>query len=174
MHPRKFLGNTWAGFAEELLITFISTIGSMALYNYTGAASGHSYIDNIVVFILLLVLFESVVRIIRWTIVYHAPIYLYFLHFPAFIAVFIGAATIGNVKSLDGFVIGFALILISFIYFVIMYLKREVIRKKSPPGLRIQQLKWKMSMWERITLVFPDMYIKFLETGDEKYLRGKE
>jgi len=170
----KHLGNTWGGFIEELIISILLTILFSGGMIHSGALNGHTKSDIIVVVILFYIMNASILRIIRWTVAYHAPVYLFFLHFPAFMGIIIGGATLFQISDFNGRVVSLVIIGISIIYFIAIYLKRNEIINKSPPGERLQTLKSYMTILERVTLVFPDRYIKYLETGDERYLKGDE
>ena len=165
-----FLDNTWSGFAEEIGISVVLTFVFYLLMYLSGTTEGHTTGDLIVLVILAYVIMASTMRFIRWTIAYKAPVFLYFLHFPVLIGIFIGVMMLQNpgIWNLIGSISIFALV---GIYFLILFiLRRKGIMKKSPPGYRFDILKAKMSIWQRITLVFPDSYLEFLETGDKKYL----
>ncbi len=165
-----FLDNTWKGFAEEIGISLILTVVFYIFMVLSGATQGHTTGDLIALVILAYVIMASTMRFIRWSIAYKAPVFLYFLHFPALIGIFIGAMMLQNfgMWNLIGSISIFALV---GIYFIILFiLRRKGIMKKSPPGYRFAVLRAKMSIWERITLVFPDSYLEFLKTGDKKYL----
>ncbi len=166
----SFLDNTWRGFAEEIGISIILTGVFYLVMSLSGAAEDHGIWDLIALAILAYVIIGGSMRFIRWAIAYKAPVFLYFLHFPAFIGIFIGIMMLQNpgMWNLIGSLSIFSLV---GIYFLILFiLRRKGIMKKSPPGYRFAVLRAKMSIWERITLVFPDSYLKFLETGDKKYL----
>ncbi len=167
-----FLDNTWKGFAEEIGISIILTIVFYLLMLLSGATEGHGIWDLTALAILAYVIIGGSMRFIRWTIAYKAPGFLYFLHFPAFIGIFIGAMMLQNpgMWNLIGSISIFTLVGIYFI--ILIFLRRKGIMKRSPPGYRFAVLRAKMSIWERITLVFPDSYLEFLKTGDKKYLEG--
>ena len=168
-----FLDNTCKGFAEEIGISIILTFVFYLFMYLSGATQGHTTGDLIALVILAYVIMGSTMRFIRWTMAYKAPVFLYFLHFPALIGIFIGAMMLHNpgMWNLVGSISIFILVGIYFI--VLLVLRRKGIMKKSPPGYRFDILKAKMSIWQRITLIFPDKYITYLQTGDKKYLEDE-
>ncbi len=113
-------------------------------------------------------------RIMRWAIAYKAPVFLYFLHFPAFIGIFMAAMMLQHpgMWNIIGSISIFALVGVYFL--ILLILRRKGIMKKSPPGYRFAGLRSAMSIGERITLVFPNRYLKYLETGDVKYLQDEK
>ena len=144
---------------------------SIFYFIYSGASEGHSTGDVVAVIILSFIIVEGVMRVIRWAVVYKAPVFLYFLHFPAFIGIFIGAMMLQHhsMGNIIGSIVIFAIVGIYFL--IIIIFRKKGIMKRSLPGVRFAVLRAHMSIGERVTLVFPDRYIKFLETGDEKYLK---
>ncbi len=168
----KVFSNTFVGFVEEILTTlFLSLILILAFYK-VGALNGISISNLIVVYILILFIFTSIFRIIRWAIVYHAPVYLFFLSFPALVSIFIGSAIIKSKRDLYSVLSSLVLIFVPILYFLVIYKNRKKIIENSPPGWRIKKLISRMSWIERLTLIFPDNYIKYLKTGDERYLEN--
>jgi len=169
-----FLDNTKRGFAEEVGISIVLTFVFYLLMNLSGATEGHTLGDLIALVILSYVIMGSTMRFIRWTIVYKAPIFLYFLHFPALIGIFMGVMMLQN-PGMWNLIGSISIFILVGIYFIVLYiLRRKGIMRKSPPGYRFAVLRATMSIWQRITLVFPDRYIKYLETGDKRYLEGDE
>ncbi len=170
----RFLDNTWIGFAEEIGISIILTVVFYIFMILSGATQGHSTGDLIALVILAYVIMGGTMRFIRWTVAYKAPVFLYFLHFPAFIGIFIGAMLLHH-PGIWNLIASISIFALVGIYFLILFiLRRKGIMKKSPPGYRFVVLRTKMSIWERITLVFPNRYLEFLKTGDKKYLDGDE
>ncbi len=170
----SFLGNKWSGFAEEIGISAILTFAFYLLMYISGATKGHSIGDLVALLILASVMMVGIMRIIRWAIVYKAPVFLYFLNFPAFLGIFIAAMMLQHPGMWNkiGSILTFALI---GVYFLILYIfQRKGIMKKSPPTIRFAVLRSNMSIVERITLVFSDRYLKYLQTGDMKYLGDKK
>ena len=155
-------------------ISIIPTILFYLLMFYSGATGVHTIEDEIGIIIVIYIIMQSIMRIIHWTIAYKASVFLYFLLFGAFIGIFIGEkmlqqTTIGNVVGAT-----VIFILVSIYFAILIVLRRKGIMKKSPPGIRFAILRAYMNIWERITLVFPNRYLKYLETGDEKYLEEKD
>ena len=169
----RFLDNTWRGFAEEISISIILTVAFYLLMLLSGATEDHGIWDLTALAILAYVIIGGSMRFIRWAIAYKAPVFLYFLHFPAFIGIFIGAMILQNpgMWNLIGAISLFTLVGIYFI--ILIFLRSKGIMQRSPPGYRLDILKENMSIGERITLVFPDSYLKFLETGDKRFLRDE-
>ncbi len=168
----NILGNKWSGFAEEIGISVILTFVFYLLMYISGATEGHSIGDLVALVILAYVIMGGIMRIIRWAIAYKAPVFLYFLHFPAFIGIFTAAMMLQHpgMWNIIGSISIFALV---GVYFLILFIfRRKGIMKKSPPGYRFAVLRREMSVIERITLVFPDRYLMYLQTGDVKYLQN--
>ena len=170
----SFLRNKWSGFAEEIGISVILTFAFYLLMYISGATEGHSIGDLVALVILGYVIMGGIMRIIRWAIAYKAPVFLYFLHFPAFIGIFMAAMMLQHpgMWNIIGSISIFALIGVYFL--ILLIFRRKGIMKKSPPGIRFAVLRSNMSIVERITLVFPDRYLKYLQTGDKKYLEDKK
>jgi len=169
-----FLGNKWSGFGEEIGISVILTFAFYLLLSISGANEGHSTGDLIAVIIFIYVIMEGIMRIIRWAVVYKAPVFLYFLHFPALIGIFIAAMMLQHpgMWNIIGSISIFALVGVYLI--ILLIFRRKGIMKSSPPGIRFTVLRSNMSIGERITLVFPGRYIKYLQTGDKKYLQDEK
>ena len=167
----SFLGNKWSGFGEEIGISVILTFAFYLLMYISGATEGHSIGDLVALVILAYVIMGGIMRMIRWAVAYKAPVFLYFLHFPALIGIFVAAMMLQHpgMWNIIGSISIFALVAVYFLRLLIFRIKG--IMKKSPPGYRFAVLRAKMSIWQRITLVFPDRYIKYLETGNERYLK---
>ena len=46
--------------------------------------------------------------------------------------------------------------------------------KKTVPSERIQVLRTILIPKEKLTLVFLDRYVKYMQTGDKRYLEGRD
>ncbi len=171
------LDNTRRGFLEELLgvsgitcfLVGIGTWYNSVLHNY------HPLLESIVVgFFPIFFLSFFIVRIIRMSMIYRNYKVLYVIvNFLAILS-FGSLAVVYKEKSLTSFAFSVG----SFTVLVIMILLIKRARKTGRfkvdiPPERYLSLRSVMTFKQRLTLVFPDRYIKYLETGDKRYLRGE-
>ena len=180
------LGNKRKDFVHESLVVIISMVTFTILTVYFADIYPHNtqysiVNDFIVFFVVSFFIFFPIIRIIRYAYVYRAYILLYFpyLYFVPTV-LFIGVDSFQKlqgtlIEELDQLV-PFLVILISMIIYTIYIIiqKKRGFFKKTVPPERLQVLKVILTRREKLTLVFPDRYVKFLETGDEKYLKGGE
>ena len=174
-----FLDNTKKGFNQEMAITFgVSAILSFLVIFFSDHLNpsyrNRSLQDILIIYPLMLIVVGSIVREIRWSIVYKTPVFLYFISLEALIGIFIGI----NLLQKSDFINRIAgLITIGFVglYFLsLIYIKIKNIFKNPTPGYRIQMLKLILSWNQRLTLIIPENIMKYLDTGNEKYIQGEK
>ncbi len=182
----RMLGNKKKDFIQEILVVIISMVIFTVLAVYFADIYPHNtqysvVNDFIVIFGVSFFIFFPIIRVIRYAYVNRVYIFLYFpyLYFvPAIL--FMGVDSFQKlqgtlIEELDQLV-PFLVILISMIIYTIYILiqrKRGLFKKTVPPE-RIQTLRVILTPKQKLTLVFPDRYIKYLETGDKKYLKEGE
>ena len=179
------LGNKKKDFIHEILVVMISmvifTILTVYFADIYSNNTQYSIVnDFIVIFIVSFFIFFPIIRIIRYAYVTKVYILLYFpyLYFVPVI-LFIGVDSFqklqGTLMENSTQIIPFLIILISMImYTIYIYIeKKRGLFKRTVPPERIQTLRVVLTPKQKLTLVFPDRYIKYLETGDEKYLKGE-
>ena len=173
------LGNKRKDLIDEIIVT-------VSLDIITGIALGLTFPgdlktagDYFIAFFVPLLIYFPTIRLFRYAFVYHAYVVLYFLYsFFIIVLLFVGIDIVDKIsKGYDG-ILGsitfFAVVLAAFMIYTIYILvqrKRGLFKKTVPPE-RIQTLRVILTPKQKLTLVFPDRYIKFLETGDEKYLQN--
>ena len=172
------LDNTKKGFAEELTIvlslTFLLLIPAVwyncILYHY------HPLVEALVAgFIAIFFLVFFIVRIIRLAIVYENYKVLYSLLGFLFILAFSSLAVLYSDRSLVTILLVITVhSSLGVAIFIIKRAKKSKRFDKEIPPQRYAALRSVLTTKQRLTLVFPDRYIKYLETGDEKYLKGEE
>ena len=174
------LENTKRGFGEEMLINSLVTVVlvSIAIY-YDDIAHhypGHSVLqDAIIGSILVFFLTFFFVRMARMALVYRNRKVIYA------IGAFLTMISLGGIGALymtpdlDTTIFVSALWALTIITFVIGKMAKRFKRfNEDIPPERYAVLHSVMTRKQRFTLIFPDRYIKFLETGDKKYLEGDE
>ena len=180
------LGNKKKDFIQEILVVIISMVTFTILTVYFADIYPHNtqysvVNDFIVIFIASFFIFFPIIRVIRYAYVSRVYIFLYFpyLYFvPAIL--FIGVDSFQKLQGtlIENFIqiVPFLIILTSMIMYTgYVYLeKKRGLFKKTVPPERIQTLRMILTPKQKLTLVFPDRYIKYLETGDEKYLKEGE
>lgn len=177
------LGNKRKDFVHEISVVIISMVTFTILTVYFADIYPHNtqysvVNDFIVIFFASFFIFFPIIRVIRYAYVYRAYILLYFpyLYFIPTI-LFIGLDSFQNLQrnfiENVGHLISFVIILTSmFVYTEFIYVekKRGLFRESAPPE-RIAMVRSILTSKEKLTLVFPDQYIKYLETGDKRFLR---
>jgi len=177
------LGNSKNDFIQEVLVIITSMVIFTILAVYFADIYPHNtqysiVNDFIVIFIASFFIFFPIIRIIRYAYVSRAYILLYFpyLYFAPTV-LFIGADTFQNLQGtiIEDFnlIIPFLIIFTSMIVYTgyIYIEKKRGLFKKTVPPERIQALRMILTPKQKLTLVFPDRYIKYLKTGDERYLK---
>ncbi len=180
------LGNSKKDFVQEILLTIVLMFTFSILTVYFAdiyPKNTHYSIlnDFITIFILSFFVFFGIIRIIRYAYVMRGYVLLYFPYLIFTILVlFIGVDTFQKlqgtlIEDLNN-MIPFLIILTSIIlYTVYIYIeKKRGLFKKTVPSERIQVLLMVLTRKQKLTLVFPDRYIKYLETGDERYLKDEK
>ncbi len=177
------LNNKKKDFIEELLITFLSmglfiiiVIGLEYIYSYYAYSLLQ---DAIILFILSFFVFFPIIYLIRYAFVFRAYPVLYspYILFSSLL-IFIGADAAKNIFSGSSRAISSAMIVLAIAIATLLYtlwiykLKKRGLFKKTVPPERIAVLRAILTPKEKLTLIFPDRYIKYLETGDEKYLQN--
>ncbi len=175
-----FLDNTKGGFAEEMLVISLVTIVLVGLFIYYDDIAhhypGHSVVqDAIIGSTLVFFLTFLFVRMARMAIVYRNRKVIYA------IGAFLTMISLGGIGALymtpdlDTTIFVSALWALTIITFLIGKMAKRFKRfKVDIPPERYAVLRSVMTKRQRFTLIFPDRYIKYLETGDEKYLKEGE
>ncbi len=179
------LDNTRRGFIEEIVLIFASmTIFTVIVIwiEYVYSYYAYSLVqDAITLFILSFFVFFPMVHLIRYAFVYRAyPIlYIPYILFSTLL-IFIGADTAkylssGSPKGFSSLMIVLSIVIATLLYTAWIYKlkKRDVFKKSSPPE-RVDVVRALLTPKQKLTLVFPDRYVRYLETGDEKYLKEGE
>ncbi|AGB04576.1 hypothetical protein AciM339_0695 [Aciduliprofundum sp. MAR08-339] len=169
------LDNTKKGFVEELIISLsLSIIFAWIMLCFVYYNPRYSLAGNMLIaFVPAYVMFGGTLRIIRWAIVFKSPAYLLLLNLMAIVLIMMSIQTLLEGLTLSN--ISLAVFLLSFVvvyYGYMVYLKKVGKFAKGTPPVRIRMLYTAMTRAQKITLILPDRYIKFLETGDVKYLKG--
>ena len=167
------LDNTKRGFIEEiiLIVVITSLLTSFAIYGDV-VHHYHTWVEDLT--ILLPVIFFLTfffVHVIRLSIVYRSYIWLNMFSSALLSLLVATGISMYNHMNLEN-IIFFAVILGLFLLLmlIIVYHKKfKVYRVKIPPE-RYAVLRTILTKKQRFTLIFPDRYIKYLETGDKKYL----
>ncbi len=175
-----FLDNTKRGFAEEMLIISMVTavlVGIAIYYNdIAHHYPGHSVLqDAILGCILIFFLSFFFVRQVRMALVYRnrkviyaIGVFLMMMSFGGFGAIYM------NPSPFTLIFVGVLWLLTIFTFYIGKIAKRFERFQLDIPPERYVVLRSVMTKKQRFTLVFPDRYIKFLETGDKKYLEDEK
>ena len=169
--------NTLPAFIIEITIVFILDIvtGFILITTYK-SPRGISASDWVVAFVAPFFIYFPSAHLIRYAFALRAYKVLYFMYTFFFIVFLgIGIDLVQSKFTLDK--LGFLLTLISalIIYTLwILLLKKGGLFEKMAKPEQIQIVHSFLTTKQRLTLVFPDRYIKYLETGDERYLKGEE
>ena len=164
------LDNTKRGFIEEMLIVSTATaiLGTIAVYyaNIVHHYPGHSVIRDAVLTVFIFLVVFYFVRLVRMVLVYRNRRMIYaigvFLMFLPF-GFLIPAVPLNT------------LIFVSIIWslltlYIVNIAKRFKRFRVDIPPERYTVLRTILTKKQRLTLIFPDRYIRYLETGDKKYL----
>ena len=171
------LDNTKKGFIEEMIIAVVVTaiLVSFAIYGDI-VHHYHTLVEDLIILLPVMFLLSFFfVHVVRLSIVYRSYIWLNMFHLPI-IGLLIATGTSMYNDPNIGNIIFFAVMLGLFLLLmlVIKYHKKfKVYRVKIPPE-RYAVLRAVMTKKQRFTLIFPDRYIKYLETGDKRYLESGE
>ncbi len=171
----RMLDNTKKGFAEELSLGFtLATVLSLVA-TYTSYTTYSKIEFFAIIFVASYVLVGGTLRIIRWAIVFKSPAYLLLLNLTAF--ALIGISYDALSRGLSFYNILTAVVLLSIVGFYYGYLlhlrkQRKLLSGTDPLYIKIL-VKTKLTKLQRLTLIFPDRYIKYLETGDKRFLRDE-
>ncbi len=167
------LDNTKRGFIEEIILILVITalLTSFAIYGDV-VHHYHTLVEDLA--ILLPVIFFLAfffVHVIRLSIVYRSYIWLNMFHLPLIGLLLATGNSMYNDPNL-GNIILFAVMVALFLLlmFIIRYHNRFKIYSIKIPPERYAILSAVMTRKQRLTLIFPDKYIRYLETGDERYL----
>ncbi len=169
------LDNTRKGFVEELTLGFTLTIVLSLVATYTSHTSTSKIVSFVMIFIAGYVLFGGSLRIIRWSIVFKSPAYLLLLNLTAFALIGISYNALSREPSFYNVLTAVILLSIVGIYYgYLLHLRKQRKLFSGTPPLYIKILvKNKLTKLQRLTLIFPDRYLRFMETGDEKYLEDE-
>ncbi len=172
------LENTKKGFAEEMLIISLVTVVLVGLFIYyddiTHHYPGHSVVqDAIIGSILVFFLAFFFVRQVRMALVYRNRKVIYAIGAFLTMISFGGIGALYMTPDLDTIIFVSALWALTIFTFVIGKIAKRFKRfNVDIPPERYVALRAVMTKKQRFTLIFPDRYIKFLETGDKKYLQN--
>ncbi len=166
------LDNTKRGFIEEMLIVSTATaiLGTIAVYyaNIVHHYPGHSVIRDAVLTVFIFLVVFYFVRLVRMVLVYRNRKMIYA------IGVFLMFLPFGFLipeVSLNTLIF-VSIVWSLFTLYIVNMAKRFKRFSINIPPERYAILRSVMTKKQRFTLIFPDEYIKYLETGDEKYLEG--
>ncbi len=168
------LDNTRKGFAEELTLGVTLAILLSLVATYTSHTNYSKIEFFAMIFIAGYILVGGTLRIIRWAIVFKSPAYLLLLNLTAFALIGISYDALSRGLSFYNVLTAVVLLsIVGFYYGYLLYLRkqRKLLSGTDPIYIKIL-VKTKLTKLQRLTLIFPDEYIKFLETGDKKYLEG--
>ncbi len=171
------LDNTRKGFAEEMLIISLVTVVLVGLFIYYDDIAhhypGHSVVqDAIIGSILVFFLTFLFVRMARMAIVYRNRKVIYAIGAFLTMISFGGIGALYMTPDLDTTIFVSGLWALTIITFVIGKMAKRFKRFQTDiPPERYAILRAVMTKKQRFTLIFPDEYIKYLETGDKRFLR---
>ncbi len=171
------LGNKRKDLIDEIIVTIsLDIITGIALaLTYPGGPKTAG--DYFIAFFVPLLIYFPTIRLFRYAFVYHAYVVLYFLYsFFIIVLLFVGMDIAERISKGSNGILGsiafFGVILVALIIYTIYILvqrKRGLFKKTVPPE-RIAVLRTILTPKEKLTLIFPDKYIKYLDTGDKRYL----
>ena len=174
------LDNTRKGFAEEILLVITLDIITGILLSITYSKGMHTIGDYFMAFVVPLLIYFPSVRLFRYAFVYHAYVVLYSMYsFFIIVLLFAGIDVMDKfTKHNSDFIGSFSFFLVIFgaliLYTAYIFIQRKKgLFKKTVPPERIQTLRMVLTPKQKLTLIFPDRYIKFLETGDGRYKVNK-
>ena len=166
------LDNTKRGFIEEMLIVSTATaiLGTIAVYyaNIVHHYPGHSVIRDAVLTVFIFLVVFYFVRLVRMVLVYRNRKMIYA------IGVFLMFLPFGFLipeVSLNTLIF-VSIVWSLFTLYIVNMAKRFKRFSINIPPERYAILRSVMTKKQRFTLIFPDEYIKYLETGDKRYLEG--
>ena len=166
------LDNTKRGFIEEMLIVSTATaiLGTIAVYyaNIVHHYPGHSVIRDAVLTVFIFLVVFYFVRLVRMVLVYRNRRMIYA------IGVFLMFLPFGFLipeVSLNTLIF-VSIVWSLFTLYIVNMAKRFKRFSINIPPERYAILRSVMTKKQRFTLIFPDEYIKYLETGDKRYLEG--
>jgi len=171
-----FLDNTKRGFAEEMLIISLVTVVLVSIGIYYDDIAhhypGHSVLqDAILGTIPIFFVVFFFVRMVRLSIVYRNRKVIYAIGSFLMMISFGGIGAVYMTPDLGTIIFVSVLWALTIFTFVIGKMAKRFKRfRVDIPLERYLALRSVMTKKERFTMVFPDRYIKYLETGDEKYL----
>jgi len=176
------LDNTKKGFVEEIVIVATLDIltGLALLLTHKSSSEGISAGDYFMAFIVPLFIYFPFMRLMRYAFVFRAYVVLYFMYSFFFIVLlFIGIDVFKDLTQglkFGGSEIFFIIILVGAILYTlwIYSLRVKGLFKKTVPPERIQMLCSILTRKQKFTMILPERYMKFLDTGDVKYIRGEE
>jgi len=172
----KMLENTKKGFIQEIVLVVIITAIFMCIAVYQDITFHYHrlIVDFTILLPVLFFLAFFFVHVVRLSIVYRSYVWLNMFHLPIIGLLIATGTSMYNDPNLEN-IIFFAVMLGLFLLLMLIikyHQKFKVYRVKIPPE-RYAVLRVVMTRKQRFTLIFPDEYIKYLETGDEKYLEGE-
>ncbi len=169
--------STLSAFITEMAIVFIlEIITGFILINTHKSPNGSSIDDWIVAFVVPFFIYFPFAHLIRYAFAFRAYKVLYFMY-TFFFIVFLGIGLDLIQGSLTTDKLEFLLILIiSFVGYTlwIFTLKKKGLFERMAKPEQIKMVYYSLNRKQRFTMVFPDKYVRYLETGDEKYLGDKD
>ncbi|AGB04577.1 hypothetical protein AciM339_0696 [Aciduliprofundum sp. MAR08-339] len=167
------LDNTRRGFAIEMILTI--SLSSALILMEIATQKNMKFFDIVISAVILFPLSFYIFHILRLSIVYRSHVWLHMLNLPGIAMVIATGESLFNNPSWANIILFlvFAGLYFSLLLIIKFHKKFKVYRVKIPPE-RYAILRSIMSKKQRITLIFPDRYIKYLETGNIKYLEVKK
>jgi len=174
------LGNKRKDFIHEIMAVLILDIITGISMGLTDSWGFKTPSDYFMAFIVPLLIYFPSIRLFRYAFVYRAYVVLYFMYsFFLIVLSVVGmdiSDRIAKNREIMGSLAFFLLFLgatIAYTVFILIEKKRGLFKKTVPPE-RIQTLRMILTPKQKLTLVFPDEYIKYLETGDKRHLRDEK
>ncbi len=172
------LDNTKRGFAEEIALTLSLTLLiwiSGFLPDYLSHDMNRMIQDIFIVFPLALFLSFFTFRVIRASVIYRNANFLGILFFILLPLLAVSGSSFFKDMSLDNVVLFFFFLGVSSLVLLILRFRRKIkLYAQDTPMERIAVLRAVLTRRQKLTLIFPDSYLKFLETDDKRYLRSGE
>ena len=166
------LDNTPMGLIQEILFTSILTV-ILILVDLKWNTTYIGVFDLAILLVILFLLLFYVIRVIRLSIVYRNSVWLNMLHLPTIgMLVVTGQSLFNNPNIIDFILFSTFGSMFILLIFIRVHHRKFRIYSIHIPSERYLKLRAVMTPKQRLTLVFPDRYIKYLETGDERYLKG--
>lgn len=175
------LGNTARDFHQEIFAEVIGTFSLGVILAYFGSTSHEGLLEFVENFVMLSgvssLIFFPMIRLFRYAYVYRAYFvlyvpYIFFVNVIPFIAYDTYKDYLHHSPNFTGSVEFLTILLLLLLIYTVYILieRRRGLFKKSVPGWRIQVLRSILTRRQKLTMAFPDRYIRYLETGNKEYL----